>query len=191
MGYGRLPEQIEAFSPWDAQEQTDRALMLRQMARYDDLLYRDNSVMHFTASAWVMTPARDRVLMVYHNIYRSWSWPGGHADGEADLLAVAQREVTEETGLTRLTPLLPGIFSLEIIGVNGHMKRGAHVSTHLHLNLTYLLEADPLEPLRKKPDENRAVAWLHREEVVERSTEPDMRVFYRKALEKLSTTPFG
>ena len=37
--------------------------------------------------------------MVYHNIYDSWSWLGGHADGETDLLAVALREVKEETGL--------------------------------------------------------------------------------------------
>ena len=29
-----------------------------------------------TASAWVVNPGRTKVLMVYHNIYKSWSWLG-------------------------------------------------------------------------------------------------------------------
>ena len=61
-----------------------------------------------TASAWVLSPDRRQVVMVYHNIYNSWSWTGGHADGDRDLLAVAMREVTEETGLQRLELLHPG-----------------------------------------------------------------------------------
>ena len=42
-----------------------------------------------------------------------------------DLLAVAMREVTEETGLQRLTPVTEGIFSLECLTVDGHEKRGS------------------------------------------------------------------
>mgnify|MGYP002237558723 CR=1 FL=1 len=52
-----------------------------------------------TASAWVVNKDRSKVLMIYHNIYNSWSWLGGHADGETDLLAVAIREVREEAAL--------------------------------------------------------------------------------------------
>lgn len=52
-----------------------------------------------TASAWVVNKDRSKVLMIYHNIYNSWSWLGGHADGETDLLAVAIREVREEAGI--------------------------------------------------------------------------------------------
>ena len=44
-----------------------------------------------TASAWVLSPDRRQVVMVYHNLYHSWSWTGGHADGDRDLLAVAMR----------------------------------------------------------------------------------------------------
>lgn len=181
----RLPEKIRAFPPFNAQEAADRELMLRHLERYDGLLTRDNPVMHFTASAWVVSPDRKKVLMVYHNIYRSWSWTGGHADGEEDLLSVALREVREETGLLDVCPLSSDIFSLEILGVNAHVKRGHHVSTHLHLNATFLLEADPAQPLRVKPDENSAVAWIPAGEVIARSSEPDMRVVYRKLMEKL------
>ena len=62
--------------------------------------------------------------MIYHNIYRSWAWTGGHADGERDLLAVALREAREESGLETLRVLKDGIFSLETLTVDGHIKRG-------------------------------------------------------------------
>lgn len=181
-----LFEKISAFSPFNAREAADRALMLRALEQYDDLLVRDNPVMHFTASGWVVAPRRNQVLMVYHNLYQSWSWAGGHADGEADLLAVALREVREETGLGQVRAVTPEIFSLEILGVQAHVRHGRPVSAHLHLNLTFLLEADPGEPLRPKPDENSAVSWIPAAQAVSRSAEPHMRVVYQKLMEKLS-----
>ncbi len=83
--------------------------------------------------------------MIYHNIYKSWAWTGGHADGESDLLNTAIRELKEETGVENVKVLNDGIFSLEIICVNGHIKRGKYVSSHVHLNLSYLLEVDEKE----------------------------------------------
>lgn len=185
----QLLEKLRAFSPFNAQEAADRDLMIHHLTRYDNLLTRNNPVMHFTASAWVVSPNREQVLMVYHNIYHSWSWTGGHADGEEDLLSVAIREAQEETGLLQVRPLSSDIFSLEILGVNAHAKRGCHISTHLHLNATFLLEADPAQLLRAKPDENSAVAWIPAAEVIDRSSEPDMRVVYRKLMEKLEHFP--
>ena len=63
-----------------------------------------------TASAWVVNRERTKVLMVYHNIYNSWSWLGGHADGETDLLSVAVREVKEEAGISNVRPVSEEIF---------------------------------------------------------------------------------
>ncbi len=90
----------------------------------------------------VVNKDRSKVLMVYHNIYNSWSWMGGHADGETDLLSVAIREVKEEAGISNVRPVSEEIFSLESLTVDGHVKKGNYVSSHLHLNITYLLEAD-------------------------------------------------
>ena len=95
-------EDIRAFVPGCEQEQRDREAMLRFLAAHEDAFLRTNLTAHMTASAWVLSRDRRRVVMVYHNLYRSWSWTGGHADGGRDLLAVAMREVTEETGLRRL-----------------------------------------------------------------------------------------
>ena len=113
--------------------------------------------------------------MAYHNIYDSWSWLGGHADGETDLLAVAIREVKEEAGISGVRSVSEGIFSLESLTVDGHVKRGKYVSSHLHLNVTYLLEADEHGQLRVKEDENSGVAWFALGDAVLASTEPWMR----------------
>ena len=118
--------------------------------------------------------------MVYHNIYNSWSWTGGHADGKPDLLATAIREAQEETGVTALHPVSNEPLSLEILTVQAHRKRGKYVAPHLHLNLTYLVEADDRQQLRIKPDENSAVRWFSPEDAIAASTEPDMQIIYRK-----------
>lgn len=167
----KLINQIESYVPFNEQEQQDKAQILAFLRSGAQLLTRDNPTMHLTASAWVVSPDRSQVIMVYHNLYRSWSWMGGHADGDSDLLRVAKKEVMEECGLTELRIVSPDIFSLEILSVAGHEKRGQYVSSHLHLNATYLFEADPAQPLRIKPDENSAVGWVNVEDIPTKTNE--------------------
>ena len=180
-----LREVIEGYSPCCEQEENDRRMMLRYLDIFPDALLRTNETAHFSASAWVVNPAHDRVLMIWHNIYKSWSWPGGHADGESDLLSVALREIREETGVKNVRPASEDVFSLEILTVNAHFKRGKYVVPHLHLNLTYLLEADETDALKIKPDENSGVRWFGLDEAVDACCEPDMKIVYTKLNEKL------
>ena len=78
----KLLNQIAAYIPYNEQEATDRELILHWIQDHDDAFTRQNKVAHITASAWVVNRDRRKVLLVYHNIYNSWSWLGGHADGE-------------------------------------------------------------------------------------------------------------
>lgn len=167
-----LAEDIRTYLPVNEQEQRDQQLMLSLIESGQDIYTRDNEIAHLTASAWVTSPDHQLVLMCYHNIYDSWSWLGGHADGERDLSAVALREVREESGLTSARLVSPDIYSLEVLTVDGHEKRGRYVSSHLHLNLTYLVEADPDEPLTSKADENSGLRWFTREGAIAASSEP-------------------
>ena len=178
-----LRQQLIAYRPWNEQEERDREELLRRLDSHEDLYTRANTAAHFTASAWVVSPDRKQVLMAYHNLYQSWAWLGGHADGEEDLLAVALREANEESGI-RAVPVSRDIFSLEILHVAPHVKRGKFVCAHLHLNATYLLEADDQAPIRCKPDENSAVRWLDTAEVLAAVSEPAMLPVYRKLMEK-------
>ena len=154
-----LLTQLEQYVPWNEQEAEDREELLRRLRSGEDLYTRENRSAHLTASAWVVSPDRRQVLMAYHNLYNSWAWLGGHADGERDLLSAALREVREESGLRHVRPISDQIYSLEILTVDGHEKRGRYVPSHLHLNITYLLEASPAEAVRCKPDENSRVGW--------------------------------
>lgn len=176
---------IESFEPGCPQERRDKEAMLFYLAEFDDLLTRKNPLLHFTVSAWTMNPRRDQVLMVFHNIYQAWSWVGGHADGNQDLISVAERELTEETGLKEFRLVAATPLSLEIIGVQGHEKRGTYVSSHLHLNVTYFFEAPEHQTLRVKPDENTGVAWRDVAEVQKDQTEKHMQKIYQKLLHRI------
>jgi 8-oxo-dGTP pyrophosphatase MutT (NUDIX family) len=166
-----LLEEIEHYQPFNEQEEKDKALILACLKEEPHVFTRENTRCHMTASAWVTNKERDKVLMVFHNIYHSWSWLGGHADGEEDLLQVALREVREESGVVDIRPLSKEIFSLEVLTVDGHEKKGAYVSSHLHLNVSYLLEADEKDPLFIKPDENSGIRWFTLEGAIAASSE--------------------
>ena len=185
-----LRAQVEAYRPVNEQEERDRELLLRWIDSGTDILTRENEVAHLTASAWVMSPDRTKVLMAYHNLYDSWAWLGGHADGESDLLAVALREAEEESGVGAVCPVTDEILSVETLCVEGHEKRGRYVPCHLHLNVTYLLEADSAQSLRVKPDENSAVAWIEVEDIPNKSTEKwFVERIYQKLCEKAKNYP--
>ena len=181
-----LIRQIENYHPFNEQEEMDKDLILEWIRKNENAFSRENNVAHITASAWVVNKDRSKVLMIYHNIYNSWSWLGGHADGETDLLSVAIREVKEEAGISNVRPVSEEIFSLESLTVDGHVKKGNYVSSHLHLNITYLLEADSEEQVSAKADENSGVAWFSPEEALEKSTEPwFVEHIYSKLIEKM------
>ena len=156
--------QIRAYRPYNIQEEKDKENILRFLETHEDAFERTNQIAHMTASAWVCNPARDRILMAYHRIYDSWSWLGGHADGERDLRKVSLKELREESGLSEARLLSDRIYSLEVLTVDGHEKNGEYLSSHLHLNITYLFEADPDLPLSVREEENSAVSWFSLED---------------------------
>ncbi len=188
--------QIENYIPYNEEEASDRELMLACLTAEQNLFSRENKLVHFSASGWVVNPARTKILLAYHNIYRSWTWLGGHADGETDLLRVALREVQEESGVSHVCPVSEEIFSLEALTVNGHRKRGVYVSSHIHLNLTYLLEASEDDLLTVKADENSGVAWFPIEDALRVPSEPWMiehvfRKLNRKLIQYYNEKPTG
>lgn len=179
---------IEAYQPFNEQEARDKTVILR-LLQEDDIFFRTNTVAHMTASAWVLNRQKTKVLMAYHKIYNSWAWLGGHCDGDEDFLAVAIREVKEESGVRNVIPVSNKIFSLEVLTVDGHEKHNEYVSSHLHANVTFLLEADEEEVLRIKEDENTGVSWFGLDEALEKSSEPwfTSRI-YGKLNEKLKAS---
>ena len=181
-----LKESIEKYTPYNEQEDVDRKIMLKYINDFEDVLTRQNEYGHFTSSAFVLNKERTKILMIYHKIYNSWAWTGGHSDGDSNLLYVAIKEATEETGIKNVVPITENIYSLELINVEGHEKRGKYVSSHIHLNVTYLLEADEKEETHIKEDENSGVKWVSIDKVLEVTSEPWVRDrVYAKIIDKM------
>ena len=180
-----LLEEIKNYQPLNPQEARDKEQMIWYITHHTNYLERENLTAHFSASIWTVNKEGTKTLMVYHNIYNSWSWIGGHADGVQDLRSVALRELWEETGVKNAVLASPEIFSLEILTVNGHIKKGEYVPSHLHLNVTYLAEADENEVLIVNKNENQAVKWWSFADALNVPNEPwFVEWVYKKLIER-------
>lgn len=185
----KLIEELKKYTPYNEQEEMDRALILNMLQSEENIYSRDCAHAHMTVSAWIVNKERTKTIMAYHNIYKSWSWLGGHADGNEDLLAVAIQEVKEEAGVKNVVPVSEEIFSVEVLTVDGHVKKGKYVSSHLHLNITYLLEADEADALSIKEDENSDVSWFTFADAVNSSNEEWFKErIYSKLIEKVENS---
>jgi 8-oxo-dGTP pyrophosphatase MutT (NUDIX family) len=182
---------IIAFKPLTEQEEVDQKLIVDFIKKNDNSLTRDNKVAHVSSSGFILNKRMDKALMVYHKIYRSWSWTGGHADGESDLLKVALEEAREETGIENVKPLTEKIVTLDVLPVPSHFKHGKFVSAHLHLSIAYVLIADDTDRLVVKEDENSGVKWMKIKDIEKEVNELDMKLVYNKLINRAKKIRIG
>ncbi len=185
----KIINMIKNYQPFNEQEEKDKQFFIN-CENKEQILTRENELAHLCASAFVVNKQRTKILCTYHKIYDSWTWTGGHVDGDDDALYVATKELKEETSLQNFKLLSKSPISIESIPVLGHIKRGKFISAHVHLNITYLFEADENEQLKIKEDENSSVKWLKFEDLLMLSTEKYMIPIYKKIIEKLNYFKF-
>lgn len=179
----RMRKQIEAYIPYNDYEKRDQELIL---SAYDDplLFERKQPFYHISSSSWVMNKELDKILMIYHKIYKSWGWMGGHNDGDVDCYRVAKKELFEESGISQYIKSENKIHTMEILPVYPHIKKGSVVSAHLHMNITYLFLVDEELPLTMNQDETEGVSWVSVSELETVVREEEMIGIYRKCIEK-------
>ncbi len=130
---------------------------IRFVQQYDDCFHCDLWPAHVTGSAWVVNPKRDQVLMLHHGKHNQWFQPGGHADGEADILRVALREVSEETSLE---PQSIHLIDDNIFDVDIHTIPASHRGPqHEHIDIRFLVEIDDSIPILGN-DESNDILWV-------------------------------
>lgn len=122
------------------EEAAYRSRSIAFVQQHTDCFYRELWPAHVTGSSWVVNQARSHVLMLHHKKHDQWFQPGGHADGHADILAVALRETSEETGLDlSLIKLLSSrIFDIDIHSIPAMHNEPAHE----HIDIRFLVEID-------------------------------------------------
>ena len=173
---------IREYIPYNEQEEADKKQILYLYDLIGEDLFTRNDVAHFTSSCLIFNREHTKILMEYHNIYKCYSWCGGHNDGERDFLRVALQEAKEETGVD-VTPIYETPIALDSLWVSPHLKKGKFVSSHLHLDLAYLFEADEDSILTVKEDEISDLKWFTLDEI--REMEFDIKEVYLKMIERL------
>ncbi len=110
---------------------------------------------HLTGSAWVVNTTQTKALLLHHRKLNRWMQPGGHADGEYDLLSVALREAREESGLSCIEPVTGEIFDVDIHEIPPFKD----IPAHYHFDVRFLLRADDAEMPRHNQESNQ-VKWI-------------------------------
>lgn len=131
---------------------------------------RERLAGHFTGSAWLVSGDGRRTLLTHHRKLDRWLQPGGHADGEEDLAAVALREAQEESGLRDLV-VEPAIFDIDRHCIPEHKG----VPGHWHFDVRFVVRATGDETFAVS-DESHALAWHEIAPVVDDATiDPSIR----------------
>ena len=178
-------DQILKYKPVNEQDLSDKNIILNYINDYrQNILLRENFIAHMTSSGFVINRECTKVLMIFHKIYNTWTWTGGHADGMEDLLEVALKEAKEETGLKNLVSISDNVYSVDILPVWGHFKKGKYISAHLHLNTSFILIGDEREELIVNEEETNGVKWILIEDMIEHSKEPFLIEIYLRLIEK-------
>ncbi|MCE5393912.1 MAG: NUDIX hydrolase [Acidithiobacillus sp.] len=127
-----------------------------------DCFLRTSPGLHLTASTWVLNPAGDRTLFLHHRKLDQWFQPGGHCDGDEDVLRVALRECSEETGLPQsaIQILSSRIFDIDIHRIPARR----HEDEHQHLDIRFLVGIDDQLPLAGNT-ESYELRWILLSEV--------------------------
>jgi 8-oxo-dGTP pyrophosphatase MutT (NUDIX family) len=147
---------LEAALLFDERDREEQRIITAFVHEHPDCLERSNLSGHLTASAFVIDRERRHLLLIHHKALGRWLQPGGHADGDPDLLAVARREVFEETGLAVSEPLTQGAFDLDIHSIPE--RKG--IPAHLHYDVRFLFEADGSFALTGDDREVHGAAWV-------------------------------
>jgi 8-oxo-dGTP pyrophosphatase MutT (NUDIX family) len=117
---------------------------------------------HVTGSTWVVNYDRSKVLVLHHRKHDQWFQPGGHADGDSDILRVALRETTEETGLD---PAQIHLVDSRIFDVDIHtIPAIGHDPQHEHIDIRFLVEIDDHLSIPGN-DESHEIRWASLSEV--------------------------
>lgn len=180
-----LYKSLKKYIPYTKEEEVEKEIMLKYLEKEKDIFTRNSEIAHFTTSAWIVNKDRNKVLMIHHNIYNSWAWIGGHADGDKNLYNVILKEIEEESSLTDVKLLYPGIYGLNIITVEHHMRKGKYVPSHIHFDVEFLFEADETLDLRIKEDENSGVEWIPFDEIDSKVNEEKMKPIYKSLIKRL------
>jgi 8-oxo-dGTP pyrophosphatase MutT (NUDIX family) len=151
----QLLDLLRVHSPFDVTEGDALARLVEFVERESRCFDRGLTAGHVTGSAWIVSDCGTDTVLINHRKLGRWLQPGGHADGNPDVIAVAWREAREETGLTTLRLERGAVFDVDIHEIPATAREPAH----LHYDVRFLFRA-AREEAPSPSDESHAVAWV-------------------------------
>lgn len=173
-----LLQLLRQHHPIDPNEQAMTAATVAFVEQNPNCFERSLLIGHITSSAWIVSPDRSQTLLIHHRKLDRWLQPGGHADGDSNVAAVALREAREETGLSSLVLVSPTIFDVDIHTIPARND----VPEHLHYDIRFLLQADPDEPFGFS-GEIKDIRWFLLEEARNMTDSESIFRLIRKIME--------
>lgn len=166
---------LAAYTPSEGEEYEMYNEIGQFVTANEDCFERTLSIGHVTASGWVVSPERGHVLLMHHRKLDRWFQPGGHCDGDPDVVLVAAKEVSEETGLSHPQLAQEGIFDVDIHLIPSNSKDSAHY----HYDIRFLFEADPEQSLLIN-SESKDLRWVPVDEVIKLNDSESIMRMIRK-----------
>jgi 8-oxo-dGTP pyrophosphatase MutT (NUDIX family) len=170
-----LLDLLEKHSPIDENELKMRNETIEFVKTNEDCFKRELLIGHVTGSAWIVNDARTHVLMTHHRKLNRWFQPGGHCDGEPDVLKVALKEANEETGLKNLNVVDGQVYDVDIHQIPE--RKG--IPAHYHYDIRFLIEGDMNEQLIIT-EESNDLGWVSLEKIAEHNDSESIMRMVRK-----------
>lgn len=170
-----LLDQLTSYAAKHPEEAATTGRFIDFVNAETDCFERSLAMGHVTGSAWIVNADGSQVLLTHHAKLDRWLQLGGHADGEADVLAVAFKEAREESGLHDFEPVGDGIFDLDIHPIPARKSD----PEHLHYDVRYVLRATGNTDYIVS-DESHDLRWVTLGEVAELTDEESMLRMVRK-----------
>ena len=129
-------ENYEAFE----QEKEFKSRIISFVKKHKDCFERSLEIGHITASCWLLNNDHTKALLMHHTKLDMWVQPGGHCDGDSDVVAVALKEAREESGIQGIEPVSTDIFDIDIHLIPENSKEKAHYQKEGRWKDTYTID---------------------------------------------------
>ena len=168
---------LDSYSTQDIEELKMVEETRKFIVANSDCFERSLLTGHVTASGWIVSENKREVLLMHHRKLDRWFQPGGHCDGDPDVLLVAKKEVEEETGVKDPKLLSEGIFDVDIHLIPANAKDPAHD----HYDIRFLFEADKNMELVINM-ESKDVRWIPIQEIAKLNDSESIMRMVRKTI---------
>ena len=172
----KLDNKLRVYLNLYPDEKKTIKMMIGFLQENPNCFERENLKGHFTGSAWGIDDTHSWILMTHHRQLDLWVQPGGHADGNENLLEVAINETKEETGLTQFKIISEEIFDLDIHEVPQYKN----IPKHFHYDIRFLLETNRNPNDIKISKESFDVAWIHKSAVLQKNNDSSIKRMLNK-----------